>query len=162
MLDRQWSDNRTTRLRTLWTQGHTASIIAGEIGVSRNAVLGKVHRLGLESRTATLPQVRRAARRVPSANAKPRRPTPPTASRFCIPAAALPPAGAPGKYRCLEDLPAHACKWPIGDPKVAGFMFCGQDAGERSYCPGHAAIGVTGVKLRPLHTDRKLLRLFAA
>jgi GcrA cell cycle regulator len=83
-----WTDERIEQLKQMWEKGMTASQIADEMGgVSRNAVIGKAHRLGLQSRPSPVKAVEPAARKVPSA---PRDPVPAPA-----PAAAAPPPPPP-------------------------------------------------------------------
>src|SRR5882672_9173664 len=70
-----WTDERIERLKSLWTKGMTASHIADELGgVSRNAVIGKAHRLGLQSRPSPVKPNEPAPR--PKAKAKPAAPAP--------------------------------------------------------------------------------------
>ena len=58
-----WTDERIERLRTLWTEGNTASQIADDLGgVSRNAVIGKAHRLGLAARPSPVKVTEGAAK----------------------------------------------------------------------------------------------------
>jgi GcrA cell cycle regulator len=73
-----WTDERIERLKTMWTQGSTASQIAEELGgVSRNAVIGKAHRLGLESRPSPVKPGEEKEKKAKSAPApKTTKPTP--------------------------------------------------------------------------------------
>jgi GcrA cell cycle regulator len=95
-----WTDERIERLKTMWTQGSTASQIAEELGgVSRNAVIGKAHRLGLESRPSP----------VKAGEEKERKPKPAPAPRAAKPAAAPKPAPAPAEPREADvDAPRQA------------------------------------------------------
>lgn len=67
-------------------------------------------------------------------------------------------AEGPGLIADLSNLAAHACKWPIGDPKVVGFSFCGRPAGG-PYCPDHAAIAFRPGAARALVKDRGIRRV---
>ncbi len=138
-----WSDDRVTTLSKLWQDGVSASQIAKQLGgVTRNAVIGKIHRLGLSGRGApsaptraprvTAPRARRTAR-IARAAARPPRLAP-----VCVP---IPAPEGPGLIDNLVHLGAHACKWPIGDPKSAGFSFCGRRTDGR-YCEAHERVGV--------------------
>ena len=140
-----WTDDRVRILRALWLEGRSAAEVAQRLGgVTRNAVIGKVHRLGLAARTAaSSPRPRRAA---PSP-ARRTRPTP-LASPPPRPARAAPakPRRAPiivdavGRVFDLSHLSPRMCRWPIGDPKAGGFSFCGEiKPGPGPYCPAHAA-----------------------
>ncbi|WP_082539941.1 MULTISPECIES: GcrA family cell cycle regulator [unclassified Caulobacter] len=146
-----WSEARVERLKALLAQGQSASQIAKALGsVSRNAVIGKIHRLGLAGRKPPSGPGRRAATPVRSA---PRRlapsppPTRPAGGPPAMSAAALrrprpAPVDAIGTVRDLAALPRHACRWPIGDPKDPAFSWCGRSApmtptGRSPYCEGH-------------------------
>lgn len=142
-----WTDERVELLKKLWQDGLSASQIAKQLGgVTRNAVIGKVHRLGLSGRAAPSKPARpvfkapRPARQA-AAPAAPRRIAPPPL------AAAAPPPQPPVRY--MEEAPgaatvltlgAHMCKWPIGDPSSDDFTFCGRRASEGPYCVEHARI----------------------
>ncbi len=139
-----WTDTRTERLKQLLADGHSASGIAALLGeVTRNAVIGKVHRLGLAGRktTSRQPVPRRTSSRRDSSGRVELRQAP---ARFARPASPLPPAPPPPVAALmlpLRQLRADQCRWPIGDPKEAGFGFCGcQKAPGIPYCGHHAAI----------------------
>jgi GcrA cell cycle regulator len=115
-------------------------------GVTRNAVIGKVHRLGLSGRAAPSKPSRgpreMSPRRVSTVRTPARRPPPPAT---VVPQA---PAEGPGLVSNLVKLSAHVCKWPIGDPKGTGFTFCGAHAAG-AYCVEHQAASVRpGTALR--------------
>jgi GcrA cell cycle regulator len=142
-----WTDERVEVLKKLWLEGLSASQIAKQLGgVTRNAVIGKVHRLGLSGR-ATPSQPSRPAFRAPrpprpaisSASAHRRlEPRPDAAHRVAIRPA--PYVEEPGTATVLT-LGAHMCKWPIGDPATAEFTFCGRrSADEGPYCVEHARL----------------------
>ena len=139
-----WTDDAVETLTRLWRQGDlSAAMIAHRLGVTRNAVLGKIHRLGLS-------QPRRPR---PLAIGPPPRPakTRPVASARRAPASAPVRTSArpsvetaPGLIARLEDLPARACHWPLGDPQAADFAFCGRRAEPGPYCPAHAGVAYRG------------------
>lgn len=139
----EWTDERTNLLKTLWLQGQTASQIAERLGgVTRNAVIGKAHRLGLSSRPspirqrpASRPAAHPAAGAPRSAVAEPAKPS--------VAAAPLPQAApAPAPTRAVKAAPgSRACMWPVGDPKQPGFHFCGAPAEpSRPYCAQHCSV----------------------
>jgi len=146
-----WTDERVELLRKLWLEGHSASQIAKQLGgVTRNAVIGKVHRLGLSGR-ATPSQPARPAFKAPRPPRPPRSAAthPPVGRRAPEPRAVLAFGAAPPRVVHVEQrgtatvltLGAHMCKWPIGDPATADFSFCGRLAGpEGPYCPDHARL----------------------
>ncbi|MGH6957667.1 MAG: GcrA family cell cycle regulator [Caulobacteraceae bacterium] len=138
-----WTDERVETLKKLWLDGLSASQIAKQLGgVTRNAVIGKVHRLGLSGRAAPS-HPSRPAFKAP----RPPRPISPPAPRpraiepraHHIPAQrTVPFVDLPGTATVLT-LGAHMCKWPIGDPTSQDFTFCGRRAGEDGpYCIDHA------------------------
>ena len=150
--DMSWTDERVELLKKLWSDGLSASQIATELGgITRNAVIGKVHRLGLSGR----------AKAPSSAAPRPRKARPPThVMRMTRPAMRGNTALARHAYavyelepeplenivpigqRCtLLDLSDAKCRWPIGDPGTSDFFFCGgKPVGELPYCAYHARI----------------------
>ena len=168
-----WTDERVTTLKKLWLDGLSASQIAKQLGgVTRNAVIGKVHRLGLSGRAAPS-QPARPAFKAPRP-ARPAATTMPSAPRRVVAAepAALPAvaqqpsvpafrAEEPGSATVLT-LGAHMCKWPIGEPSTDGFTFCGRRSSEGPYCGEHARIAYqpqqTKKKSGPTELARSLRR----
>ncbi len=150
-----WTDDRVTTLKKLWLDGLSASQIAKQLGgVTRNAVIGKVHRLGLSGRAAPS-QPARPAFKAPRP-ARPAAQTMPSAPRRVVtpehaPTQAVVSSGVapptlpvyrdeqPGSATVLT-LGAHMCKWPIGDPSSDGFTFCGRRSSEGPYCGEHARV----------------------
>jgi GcrA cell cycle regulator len=149
-----WTDERVETLKKLWLDGLSASQIAKQLGgVTRNAVIGKVHRLGLSGRAAPSQPARpafkapRPAR--PAATAVPaarRAAQPPSRDAAHVAAVAHRPAAAPLQpeepgVATVLTLGAHMCKWPIGDPATDEFTFCGRrSADDGPYCVEHARI----------------------
>jgi GcrA cell cycle regulator len=147
-----WTDERVELLKRLWAEGLSASQIAAELGgVTRNAVIGKVHRLALSGRAKPagtgIPRVRRA--KVARA---PRAPRPMTIGNTALKLNAVPHVRRvlqpiedivvpiPLKISILA-LSDRTCKWPIGDPGDDGFAFCGHGPREASpYCEYHARL----------------------
>jgi GcrA cell cycle regulator len=129
-----WTEERVETLKTLWMQRKTATEIAAIMGESltRNAVIGKVHRLNLEKRmkpirkTSTkLGDMIKAKKQVASAAPKLERTMKPMVSEQ-------------GTASVLT-LGVHMCKWPIGDPFNDDFSFCGlRQNGAGPYCAKHA------------------------
>lgn len=155
-----WTDERVELLKKLWMEGLSASQIAAELGegVTRNAVIGKVHRLKLSGRArpaSSAPRVRKprsGSRRMGGGMARRRVVSAPTigANALQIPLADEDePLGAvnpaielyipPEERIDLLSLNEQTCKWPIGDPMGEDFHFCGRDVDEnRPYCKFHA------------------------
>jgi GcrA cell cycle regulator len=146
-----WNDERVELLKRLWSEGLSASQIAGRLGsVTRNAVIGKVHRLGLSGRATTSRM--KSHRPRPRATAvkrlaKPRfsavgtsalhriyqadsEPYVPVAEELDIPVA---------ERKSIQTLLENHCRWPIGDPQEADFHFCGKDkVTGLPYCEFHS------------------------
>jgi GcrA cell cycle regulator len=156
-----WTEDRVETLKKLWADGLSASQIAGKLGmgVTRNAVIGKVHRLNLAGRVNTpRSQSPRVARKPSeghrSAPRGPSQPSMPTAGAtalksFTQTAPRLAPLPEPKPMRLVESskdgritilhLSDKTCKWPIGDPTHEDFCFCGHGPRDGSpYCEYHA------------------------
>lgn len=135
-----WTDDRVQLLSTLWSEGLSASQIARRLtgGVTRNAVIGKVHRLGLAGRAAPS---RPATRRPKRLTRAPRVRTAPARRLASItPAPSPEPAQeGPGTATVLS-VGRHDCRWPIGDPLAASFSLCGRPASRGAYCACHGAL----------------------
>jgi GcrA cell cycle regulator len=147
-----WTAERVELLKKLWSDGLSASQIAAELGgVTRNAVIGKVHRLGLSGRAKP------AGSSVPRAR-RPRAPGMPRSGRLLTsganalkaypslaPRRVLPPLEdivVPISLRAsLLTLTDAMCKWPTGDPATEDFHFCGHKVREGSpYCEYHSRV----------------------
>ncbi len=149
-----WTEDRVGALKKLWLEGQSASQIAKQLGggVTRNAVIGKVHRLGLSGR-ATPSQPARAATTFRPARVRTTPPAQPSAPRRIegnrLEAVPARPAAPTPSLPAVQELPgtatvmtlgAHMCKWPIGDPSSPEFSFCGRRASEGVYCVEHARV----------------------
>ena len=127
-----WTDERVEQLKKLWAEGLSASQIARTMGgVTRNAVIGKVHRLGLSGRAVTT----RSERPRYTSHARPR----PSRPALPEPVVIDEPEPAPGEFSTVLSLNDRICKWPIGNPGEPGFRFCGHKAVDGTpYCADHA------------------------
>jgi GcrA cell cycle regulator len=145
-----WTDERIAQLKAGWEGGMTASQIAEQLGegVTRNAVIGKAHRLGLEARPSPVKAGEEVAEAAPApvaaaaAAAPPPRPAPvaaPPAAKATI--AKKPVRTGKAARTTLLDLNEKICKWPIGHPGDADFHFCGKpvQAGF-PYCTEHCLV----------------------
>jgi GcrA cell cycle regulator len=160
-----WSDDRVEMLKKLWTDGLSASRIANELGgVTRNAVIGKVHRLGLSGRAkapapAARPVAKKASNPAPQqrSNVQPLRSGGGSVNGALAlrPEQAPRPAPAPAPRPAVYDLSEppliekatvlqlneQCCRWPVGDPQAGDFHFCARrkDLGT-PYCAYHARL----------------------
>ncbi len=155
-----WTDERVALLRRLWEDGQSASKIAAQLGgVTRNAVIGKVHRLGLAGRAkpgeeaqSTVRTARPAVAEIETAIAvvEAEAPEPVAivshrpAPDFPLPqpaASAAPVALAVSQRVTIMDLRESMCRWPLGDPTTPDFRFCGaRSITGLPYCTHHAEI----------------------
>ncbi len=138
-----WTDERVTLLRKLWAEGLSASQIAKQLGgVTRNAVIGKVHRLGLAGRaTPSRPAKRpvRTARPRVMGPSVPRLRMPSTMPTVVIPDLE-PMKFEDGRAANVLTLNESMCKFPIGDPTDPDFAFCGRGSSGGPYCADHARL----------------------
>jgi GcrA cell cycle regulator len=172
-----WTDEVIERLRAFWAEGHSTAEIGRRMGVSKNAVVGKAHRLGLTARPSP---IRRGAGGDTPRRAPIRRAVGPTLPPLSGPAEPLPslptpmrpvapsvmPAAAPVHAAPVQSVQAPTlravtrapggriipCCWPIGEPGTRSFRFC--DAGSaagKPYCAEHAALAY--VKIRDRRED---------
>ena len=135
-----WTDERVETLKKLWQDGLSASQIAKQLGgVTRNAVIGKVHRLGLSGRAAPSKPARPVFK-APRPQRPVAQPAAPRRMAEYTPMVAVP---QPPPVRYIDEAPgsatvltlgAHMCKWPIGDPSSDGFTFCGRRQSDGPYC----------------------------
>jgi GcrA cell cycle regulator len=146
-----WTSERIEILKKLFDAGLSCSQIAGEIGTTRNAVIGKMHRLGL-SRPKNLfanrskparaapdgwrPKALRAKVRGLSISAQR------DMLRAAYPSRAESDAPIDSPHKCsLLELSLAQCRWPISEPGAADFAFCGNPSADGvSYCAGHARL----------------------
>ncbi len=171
-----WTNERVELLKKLWGEGLSASQIAGELGgVTRNAVIGKVHRLGLSGRAKTATtssKPRRTRANTSPASAAPRKPSaqPQSIGATALkadfepaPVIAVKPNLEPvaelvpiSQRATILTLTERTCKWPIGDPATDDFYFCGRqsDVGV-PYCAHHCKIAYQPVADR--RRDRRVI-----
>ena len=160
-----WTDERVELLKKLWAEGLSASQIAGQLGgVTRNAVIGKVHRLKLSGRARSsnaASRVKKAAAATATAASastarrqRPARPMVATVGSTALKVEFEEDAIALQHLRPVENvvvpisrklslvqLTERTCKWPNGDPLSEDFSFCGNDVGEAGpYCTYHSRL----------------------
>jgi len=169
-----WTDERVEQLKQHWTEGKSASQIAGLLGhgLTRNAVIGKVHRLGLAGRAKSpglaSPRPRPAASQ-PSAHraAAPRMASAARITRGATALAIAPEALADAEPEAFEnvvvpmslrvtivELKEAMCRWPLGDPATAEFRYCGSPTASGPYCAYHSSLAYQPAQERRRDRDR--------
>ena len=115
-----WTDEKINSLKKLWAKGASTSEIAKRLGLSKNSIIGKVHRLNLEVRPSPIKK-EAAPKKV---------------------------VRTPKKTKIgILDLKLNTCRWPIGDPTDEDFHFCGENTVMgKPYCAKHCAEAYTSIK----------------
>ncbi len=145
-----WTDERVMLLKRLWIEGKTAAEIAKMIGggVTRNAVIGKAHRLKLSGRISPIQENARTDTAIGRVVSTPRKSQKSTVSKVSN-REIIAPVHIPaveenycfGDGVSLVELKERMCRWPIGDPKEDGFKFCGGPSEEGlPYCGHHCRV----------------------
>ncbi len=131
-----WTEEKVAVLRQYWGSGKSASEIAEIIGgMSRNAVIGKAHRLGLAGRPSPIKEKKAKPKPAALSSSSPAPAPTQTAPRAPIDnVVELQPGGG----ATILSLTERMCRWPHGDPKKPGFRFCGKPCADgTSYCAEH-------------------------
>lgn len=152
-----WTDEMVEDLRRMWKEGLTTGEIGKRLNVSKNSIVGKVHRLGLSGRPSPIKkkedaqtepkaketpakQIKEPAKEAPKPAVK-KETEPQVKSPAPAPKAVVEPRHKAGHNISLTDLDNHTCRWPIGDPKDDNFHFCGKKVRiGQTYCEEHAAV----------------------
>jgi GcrA cell cycle regulator len=170
-----WTDERVEQLKKMWLEGMSASQIAGELshGVTRNAVIGKVHRLGLSGRVKSPVPAQGRPRPKTRPEDEARGPSIPVTHGNLALAAEVRPAPAPAPRAAgvdvvvpicervsIMDLRESMCRWPLGDPTSADFRYCGakMQTGLGPYCAHHARIAYQPAQDRRRDRERRIAR----
>jgi GcrA cell cycle regulator len=128
-----WTNERVELLKKLWGEGKTAAEIAKELGdVTRNAVIGKAHRLKLSNRASPIQQ--NTAKKAAPAKATVSKST---TAKVVVQTAMNDTGGGVS----MAELKGKMCRWPIGDPREDDFHFCGGNSiAGLPYCEEHAKV----------------------
>lgn len=173
-----WTDERVEQLKKLWAEGLSASQIAGRLGgVTRNAVIGKVHRLGLSGRATTSRMKSHRARPRAASATPPKRAVRsrfgsvgnpivhalfrPDAEAYVVPVEELEIPLA--ERKTIQMLTESSCRWPIGDPQTPDFHFCNRTKiPGLPYCEHHArrAFQPPQPRRREREAERPVLPVF--
>ena len=169
-----WTNEIVEQLKQHWIDGKSASQIASLLGngVTRNAVIGKVHRLGLSGRatapSATIPRPRRTAPPPAHRVAGPRLGSSPPrvmrgATALALAAETLPEVQEPefesvvvpmSLRVTIVELKESMCRWPLGDPATSEFRYCGSPAASGPYCAYHGGLAYQPAQERRRDRDR--------
>ena len=171
-----WTEDRISLLRKLWAFGLSANQVAAELGgISRNAVIGKIHHLGIEDRSGVKKKPARNAdafyeqqkkKRTPLRRQLPIKPEP-------VPVLEPQPGDEvdldynDGAFVCestgvdIVGLKPDSCRWPLGDPRTESFSYCGAPRVGNGgvfdvYCAHHARIAYAP-KPKPVYIPKRML-----
>ena len=131
-----WTNEKVEKLKELWSKGLTASQIAEKLGdTTRNAVIGKAHRLNLEARA---PSKQSGSHRSKDSKQAIKRTSATLSRKARFQSILLDKNFEAENPKSLEELSEETCKWPIGHPNEEKFYFCGRKPeGEFPYCKLH-------------------------
>ncbi len=138
-----WSDRTVAQLRYLWIEGHTTAEIGRRLGLSKNAIIGKAHRLDLPGRKSPIKRgIELSGRSITRPPRVPKLGEVTGAEASTEPTVAPPQhllmAAPPTTMGMLPQLSAERCCWPLGHPKTAGFRFCDHPVvAGKPYCAEH-------------------------
>ena len=145
----EWTAEAIDQLRAYWAEGHSTAEIGRRMGISKNAVVGKAHRLNLDARPSP---IRREAAGGERPAAQPRRTTPPARESAPLRRLEQPAAPPAAVVRPFQRTSARTCCWPLGEPGTPEFRFCSGDAlTGKPYCQEHASVAY--VKARDRRED---------
>ena len=145
----EWNEETIARIRALWAEGHSTAEIGRKMGISKNAVVGKAHRLNLPARPSP---IRRGSGEKRASRPSVRRVTGPTLP--ALQSVPRPAVKAPVVLRPVPVQPRPAgrvssCCWPLGEPGTPEFRFCGDPTvPAKPYCEEHAALAYVKVRDR--------------
>lgn len=128
-----WTEEKIKQLKKLWAKGKSTVEIGRELGISKNAVVGKVHRLGLDSRPSPIKTPKNENKQTKRVTIQKEK-----------------------DIVTLLDLKLNSCRWPYGDPFSEDFHFCGKECKTgKPYCPEHCKAAYTSLKELALENARE-------
>ncbi|PCI55280.1 MAG: gcrA cell cycle regulator family protein [Alphaproteobacteria bacterium] len=159
-----WTDDRVSILKKLWGDGHTAAEIAKKLGgVTRNAVIGKAHRLKLSNRVSPIQQNKKPANKNTQRKVveKVKIVAAPSAVKMQPSAVVKDSPSVSGTLYSLLELKPRMCRWPSGDPREEQFGFCGETTiSGIPYCEDHAKIAYqAATRNRILSADKEVRKV---
>ena len=147
-----WTPELIKELKKLWKKGLTTGEIGRILGISKNAVVGKAHRLGLESRPSPIKRETSCKKEkkqpVKKQNKSPIKKEKSASVQKVLKLVKTVEKNKTDKNKGVKlvDLKPTSCRWPEGDPKDPDFHFCGKEAVPgKAYCEEHCAIAYSGV-----------------
>jgi len=142
----EWTAEAIDQLRAYWAEGHSTAEIGRRMGISKNAVVGKAHRLNLDARPSP---IRREAEGGERPAAQPRRTAPPAREAASLRRLEQPAAAPAAVVRPFQRASVRSCCWPLGEPGTPDFRFCASEAATgKPYCQEHASVAYVKVRDR--------------
>lgn len=149
-----WTEDMIDKLKQMWQEGLTTNEIAKRLDVSKNSIVGKVHRLNLKARPSPIKKKEDV-----STDISPVEKTTDTKQNIKpiktqeLPTKNVSTEKPHKKDSCIKltELDNHTCRWPIGDPRDDNFCFCGKVVrGGQTYCEEHSNIAY----VKPVKKDK--------
>ncbi|MBO5038748.1 MAG: global cell cycle regulator GcrA-like protein [Alphaproteobacteria bacterium] len=142
-----WTDEAVEELKRMWDRGMTTGQIAKALNVTKNSIIGKVHRLCLTARPSPIKKV--PAKKAPAAKKESSKPVKESRkTSVAAPVTKKEEKNTPQTASFVEEtniplvkLDNHTCRWPLGDPRDDDFCFCGKKVKTgQTYCEEHSAV----------------------
>lgn len=138
-----WTDEMVEGLRQMWDEGLTANEIAKRLGVSKNSIVGKVHRLCLKARPSPIKRKDTAEEDIVESKVEivPEVEVIEVVEEKAEPIVEKAKKSEKSGNVKLVELDSHTCRWPLGDPRDDDFCFCGKKIRlGQTYCDEHSAM----------------------
>ena len=148
-----WTAEMVADLKKMWDEGLTTNEIAKRLNVSKNSIVGKVHRLNLKARPSPIKKKEEIIEEKQQSVDEAPKPASKTIKKISISPVRISTEKTPKKDSCLKltELDSHTCRWPIGDPRDDNFCFCGKTVRSgQTYCEEHSAVAY----VKPIKKDK--------